>query len=52
MTFLKPAKRYGAAGGIFPNSSRLYVSLGFADVRYADTYSYSVPERAWFQGML
>ncbi|XP_064600894.1 uncharacterized protein LOC135467064 [Liolophura sinensis] len=42
-----PQARYGAAGGIFPGSPHLYVSMGFSKQRYYDTVVYDVHQRSW-----
>ena len=47
---VRPAVRYGAAGGIYNGGSRFYVGMGFANRRYADIYSYDVNSKSWYMG--
>ena len=39
-----PEERYGAAGGIYPNDSLLWMTHGFADRRYSNTFTYDLLE--------
>ncbi len=47
-TVVQPGFRYGAAGGIFRNSSYFFVSFGFGEKRYTDTYKYNTALWNWF----
>ncbi|XP_078331514.1 uncharacterized protein LOC111130385 [Crassostrea virginica] len=42
-----PRTRYGAAGGVYPGSSLLFVSLGFAGERYFDTLVLDTSTNHW-----
>ncbi|MBA3532007.1 MAG: hypothetical protein H0T73_08825 [Ardenticatenales bacterium] len=42
-----PAPRYGAAGGIFDYSDALYLTHGFADTRYNDTWAFDLERNSW-----
>lgn len=46
-----PEKRYGAAGGIYPGQSLLWMSHGFADIRYSNTFTYDLlnGRRKWVE---
>lgn len=47
---VKPAYRYGAVGGIYPNTSRFYVTQGTSDSRHhGDMLMYATEERGWYQ---
>ncbi|XP_041367382.1 uncharacterized protein LOC121381993 [Gigantopelta aegis] len=46
---LKPDGRYGAAGGIFPNTNNIFVSLGFATEDLFDTFTYNVHKKGWYR---
>lgn len=37
-----PEERYGAAGGIYPGQSLLWMSHGFANIRYSNTFTYDL----------
>ena len=37
-----PEARYGAAGGIYPGESLLWMTHGFADIRYSNTFTYDL----------
>lgn len=37
-----PEKRYGAAGGIYPGESMLWMTHGFATKRYSNTFTYDL----------
>ena len=37
-----PEKRYGVAGGIYPGESLLWMTHGFADIRYSNTFTYDL----------
>lgn len=43
----RPAARYGAGGGIFSYSDALYLSHGFADTRYDDTWAFDLESNQW-----
>lgn len=42
-----PSTRYGAAGGVYPGSTLLYVSLGFAGERFFDTFILDTSTNQW-----
>lgn len=42
-----PRTRYGAAGGVYPGSTLLYVSLGFAGERFFDTFVLDTSTNQW-----
>lgn len=42
-----PRTRYGAAGGVYPGSTLLYVSLGFAGERFFDTFILDTSSNQW-----
>lgn len=42
-----PRTRYGAAGGVYPGSTLLYVSLGFAGERFFDTFILDTSTNQW-----
>lgn len=42
-----PRTRYGAAGGVYPGSTLLYVSLGFAGERFFDTFVLDTSSNQW-----
>lgn len=42
-----PRTRYGAAGGVYPGSTLLYVSLGFAGERFFDTFVFDTSANQW-----
>lgn len=42
-----PSTRYGAAGGVYPGSTLLYVSLGFAGERFFDTFVLDTSSNQW-----
>ncbi|XP_046573774.1 uncharacterized protein LOC124281823 isoform X2 [Haliotis rubra] len=46
-TSFRPEARYGSGGGIFPGGGRMYVSQGFSNVRYFDTFTYDVNALGW-----
>lgn len=45
-----PEGRYGAAGGIHPQGTKIYVHQGAALERYFDTNAYDVVDQAWSAG--
>ena len=47
---VQPDYRYGAAGGIFPNSTGMFVSMGFSGKRYFDTFRYDTMNMFWSEG--
>ena len=47
---LKPEGRYGAAGGMFPGTSNLFVCLGFAAGDPFDSFTYDVVKKGWYRG--
>ena len=47
---VQPDYRYGSAGGIFPNSTGMFVSMGFSGKRYFDTFRYDTTNMFWSEG--
>lgn len=44
---LKPEKRYGSGGGIHPSGDGLYVTHGFASIRYSNTLKFDLKNQKW-----
>eukprot|EP01135_Chromosphaera_perkinsii_P007995 Nk52_evm67s1073 gene=Nk52_evmTU67s1073 len=42
-----PDTRYGAGGGIYPGSQFFYVTHGFSDERYSDTFQLNLQTNTW-----
>ncbi|KAK3103739.1 hypothetical protein FSP39_021480 [Pinctada imbricata] len=43
----RPQARYGAAGGIYPGSTKLYLHQGFSSERYFDLHVYDTVQGKW-----
>jgi hypothetical protein len=44
---LRPEKRYGSGGGIHPSGNGLYVTHGFAGIRYSNTLKFDFKTERW-----
>lgn len=48
-TSLRPEKRYGSGGGIHKNGDALFVTHGFADERYSNTFKFDLNKNEWIE---
>jgi len=46
-TSLRPEKRYGSGGGVYPTGNGLYVTHGFTGERYSNTYKFVFETQKW-----
>lgn len=46
-TSLRPEKRYGSGGGVYPTGNGFYVTHGFAGERFSNTFKFTFETQKW-----
>lgn len=48
-TSVRPEKRYGSGGGIYKDGNAIFVTHGFADERYSNTFKFDLNTNEWIE---